>query len=669
MTSDDMKRLSVAIGFKDWGLERLALTLRELVAQTNDLDGEVIVCDYGSCNGDEVESVVKSRGAVYVRTDDPEGDWSRACALNAAFAVSRGEVLVATDADMLFAPGSFEEILSHVEKNHDSFAILQCRDLPQQYDAQALADSEINWSELERRSHLRPRYGMGGMIAFPREAYLAVRGFDERMRVYGGEDIDFATRLRRAGYALHWLNGSTTRMYHVWHPSSRKQSESTAKGKQAVEYNSRILTEDETFIRNLKEWRHKPKDAKPLASIVICTRDRSDYILDSVYSSLAQTCNDIEVIVVDDGSTDDTVARLESIEDPRLTILKQPAKGIAAARNLAAKVTKSDFTVIFDDDDIMLPNRIEDHFKALVAGLDGTYGGWIDFKDTDEWSFTVNSGRVFSQDVIQYAGGVYLHPTLMLRTDLIRRVKYDETFRSGSDFNLASRLLRAGVKLAHSGRILILRRIHEKQVTHSDADYQRSSWATTRALGTFAVSKPQFDFIKTRELREATPVVDASVDPQTLIKNFGPNARVEGRVLLLRLDDAHINRTHRDSVTVVDAVNGSIVAKGMTLVNPKRIECLQLESAGYSVVNATGKVDDYSILLDSVWKDRPSGIEVALFAISPQLLRGSDKALKLSNNKETHFINVFFFEAVDWVALDKLAKECENSIVYSRSLR
>lgn len=489
-------RLSVVIGFRDWGIERLSLSLRNMVPSVTSCGGEVIVCDYASGDEVAVREAVEGSGARVVRVPRASR-WSRSRALNAALSVSQGDTLISTDADMLFTPNAFEEILKCAEANRGAFHVLQCRDLPEQFDAAFFQNSEgIPWDMLEQHSVFRPRYGMGGMIAFPRSAYLQVRGFDERMSVYGGEDIDLAKRLQRLGLTQNWLRSDNARMYHIWHPSSRATAESTPAEKAQVEQNSRILLDDSSYVRNVREWLYPPADSMPMASIVIATHNRAEYLSDSVYSALAQTCSNIEVVVVDDGSTDNTLDVLNSIADSRLRVFERPAAGVAAARNFGTSVARGDWIAIHDDDDIMLPTRIEDHFAALEGGVSGTYGAWIDFKDGDQTDFQLFPGKPYNGIGIRMSGRYLLHGTLTLKRSVMLKVPYDETFRSGSDFNLVTRLAKGGIKLKHTNRIAMFRRLHSGQLTSADGAYQRSSWASTKALGLFGLSQPQYKFVE-----------------------------------------------------------------------------------------------------------------------------------------------------------------------------
>lgn len=472
--------VSVVIGFKDWGIERLLLSVSSLVDSFGELHGEVIVSDYGSNDCPGVKEKVEGLGAryVYTRTD---GVWSRSRALNAGFAVSTGRVLVSTDADMLFSPLSMEVIGRRVLEDPNEALVLQCRDLPAAYGHEGVETVGLDWHEFESSCTFRPRWGMGGMMAVSRDAFLHIRGFDERMEIYGGEDMDFAQRIRWSGRRLSWIEHPDVRMYHMWHPSTRTETDKSPEGAAAIVFNRDIVLNDRSYIRNVTQWTHRPADAELLASVVITTKNRAEYVSESINSVLAQTVRDIEIIVVDDGSDDETPDVVLKFTDPRVRYFRRDSAGIAASRNFAATLSMSKFTVIHDDDDLMFPDRIENHFRALRGGDSGTYGGWIDFNDSDGGLVGSNPGKVFTYENLLYNGRIFAHATLMLETRLIRLVGYDEKLRSGSDFNLAIRLGRLGVSLNHTDRFHLIRRIHDKQVTSVDGSRQKSSARMTLA--------------------------------------------------------------------------------------------------------------------------------------------------------------------------------------------
>ncbi|MEA2060794.1 MAG: glycosyltransferase family A protein [Thermodesulfobacteriota bacterium] len=108
------------------------------------------------------------------------------------------------------------------------------------------------------------------------------------------------------------------------------------------------------------------KNASPLVSVIIPTFNRGWIIAEAVQSVLDQTYQPLEIIVVDDGSTDNTRDVLEPFMD-RIILLKQENKGVSAARNLGIQNTRGEFIAFLDSDDLWLPDKTAcqiDFFKA-----------------------------------------------------------------------------------------------------------------------------------------------------------------------------------------------------------------------------------------------------------------------------------------------------------------
>lgn len=468
-----LKDASIVIGFRDWGLVRLRLAVESILNSAGKYDVEVIISDYGSVDHENNRKLAEELGVEYVFTPRI-GPWSRSRALNAGFAVSSGKLLVSTDADMLFSPLSFERIVEFSERNQNSALFLQCRDLPEQFDEHFVAQNPDEWALFEAKSQLRPRWGMGGMMAIPREGFMAIRGFDERLHTYGGEDLDFAQRARRAGYKTQWLDNDEIRMFHIWHKPTSEAVSKDPEQAAAVKANQDVVYNDKTFVRNYLRWTHRPSDAPVLVSVTISTKNRADLISDTIYSILAQTVQDFEIIVVDDGGEDNLKEVLESFGDPRIHYFWQESKGISAARNLAMDKSSGYFTAVIDDDDLMHPNRLEWHLDAMEAGLSGNVGAFANFdNETAELAMFMSKKPIIETAIEN--GTSPGHGTWFIKTDVLRMYRYDESLTSGVDHNIFIRMLRSGVKLAHTGKPVTLRRMHSRQVSVVDRGNQKGA--------------------------------------------------------------------------------------------------------------------------------------------------------------------------------------------------
>ncbi|HZP41301.1 MAG TPA: glycosyltransferase [Candidatus Binatia bacterium] len=96
----------------------------------------------------------------------------------------------------------------------------------------------------------------------------------------------------------------------------------------------------------------------PDVSVVVPTYNRAAFLAESLGSVLAQEGVALELIVVDDGSTDDTAVVVAGLRDPRIRLLARPHAGIAAARNAGLAAARAPYVAFHDSDDLALPGRL-----------------------------------------------------------------------------------------------------------------------------------------------------------------------------------------------------------------------------------------------------------------------------------------------------------------------
>ncbi len=110
--------------------------------------------------------------------------------------------------------------------------------------------------------------------------------------------------------------------------------------------------------------------AAPKVSVIIPTFNRAHILGRAITSVLGQTDTDLELIVVDDGSSDDTAALIRKFPDPRLRYVQQPRNlGVSAARNRGIAEARGEWLAFLDSDDLWLPQKLERQFAAL-KGVD-----------------------------------------------------------------------------------------------------------------------------------------------------------------------------------------------------------------------------------------------------------------------------------------------------------
>ncbi len=168
--------------------------------------------------------------------------------------------------------------------------------------------------------------------------------------------------------------------------------------------------------------------AQPKVTIVICAYNAGRFLLDSVHSALHQTWGNLEVILVDDGSTDGSTGLIREIRDPRLRILHQQNAGKPAALNLALSHLTGEFYAIQDADDLSYPDRIERQARCLMENPDvaGVFCGFdlligdkrlaprSAAKSVDQCRHDIERLRMPGHD-----------PTAMYRVELVKEFRYD----------------------------------------------------------------------------------------------------------------------------------------------------------------------------------------------------------------------------------------------------
>ncbi|MCC2641904.1 MAG: glycosyltransferase [Nitrospira sp.] len=154
-----------------------------------------------------------------------------------------------------------------------------------------------------------------------------------------------------------------------------------------------------------------------LISIIVPSYNHRRYVGEAVMSALSQTYEDIEVIVVDDGSLDGSPDLIAAIKDSRLTLVRQQNKGAHAAINRGLEMAKGDFVAILNSDDLYHPTRLE---KAITA-----FESDRDLELISSWIHIVNSdGAVIATK----KGWENLHPWPLRRAEA--------GYKKTDDFNL-----------------------------------------------------------------------------------------------------------------------------------------------------------------------------------------------------------------------------------------
>jgi glycosyltransferase involved in cell wall biosynthesis len=184
----------------------------------------------------------------------------------------------------------------------------------------------------------------------------------------------------------------------------------------------------------------------PRVSVIIPTYNRANYIGQAVASALGQTYRDIEVVVVDDGSTDATAEVLGSFMDSRLVRIQQENAGRSRARNVAINAARGEYITFLDSDDYYLPSKIELQVSYLNAnpdvGMVYTSAACID-DDGQSLSHTYRallSGWIYPSIAFFIPHTITL-PTVMVRREVLSTVgPFDENLERFEDTDMWRRV-------------------------------------------------------------------------------------------------------------------------------------------------------------------------------------------------------------------------------------
>jgi len=188
-------------------------------------------------------------------------------------------------------------------------------------------------------------------------------------------------------------------------------------------------------------------------SIIIPTYNKALYIQEAVESALAQTYKNVEIIVVDDGSTDGTTKILESyIETKKITYFYQPNKGHSAARNAGLRMAKGRYIKFLDSDDFLYPQQIEKQIQDIAEDPKA-----ISVTDCTllKLNGKIEIGKIFMPSPQkQYASfiesnKVVIHAVLVPKFWLEQVGGFDETLTCSVDTDLWIRILGCGAYMKH----------------------------------------------------------------------------------------------------------------------------------------------------------------------------------------------------------------------------
>jgi len=302
--------------------------------------------------------------------------------------------------------------------------------------------------------------------------------------------------------------------------------------------------------------------SSPRFTIVIPAFNAARTIGSSIRSVLQQTEQDFEVVVVDDGSTDDTVECARSFAtDPRLRVISQRNKGPSAARNAAAAAARGLYVSMLDADDLWLPEYLEVMGAALDANPDAP------FAYTDAWVLDDGTGRIRRASAMFYqrppgtlpdARSFFLllvernfvYTSVTVRRSILDEVGgYDEDLSTGEDWDLWLRIVGRGTRPVRPAGLLAIHRNHPSSLVNDTQKMTRNVCEVYRRFAEDPAADAEVRTLARRQLDVWTRNLRGLEDPTLLVRlrrlAGAPKRRALSRWLWLRKRPEAVERTLR----------------------------------------------------------------------------------------------------------------------------
>jgi glycosyltransferase involved in cell wall biosynthesis len=230
----------------------------------------------------------------------------------------------------------------------------------------------------------------------------------------------------------------------------------------------------------------------PRVSVVMPVRNASASVAAAVRSIQAQTFQDWELLVVDDGSTDDSTERVQALtqDDARVRLLRQPARGIVAALEAGLAVARGECIARMDADDVCLPERLSEQVAYLEGHAEtGVVGSLVEFGGSPahsqgyalhvQWLNSVETSDEIALN--RFIESPLAHPSVLFRRELLAVHGGSREGPFPEDYELWLRWMDAGVRVAKVPRVLVVWHDAPTRLSRLDPRYSAEAFFALKA--------------------------------------------------------------------------------------------------------------------------------------------------------------------------------------------
>ncbi len=232
--------------------------------------------------------------------------------------------------------------------------------------------------------------------------------------------------------------------------------------------------------RAIFEVQRKLEMCNPVVSVILPVHNGEKHIAEAIGSILSQSWTDFELLVIDDGSTDNTVELVTSFDDKRIRLLQLGRNyGLIHVLNLGVQESKGEFIARMDSDDVSLPDRLRCQIDFLRRNPEcGVCGSWAICIDKEGRPLG-EMKRVTQHDSIHaelYFNCPMIHPSIMGRAWCFKAHPYRTNAKYFEDYALWIDMVEGGVILRNIPIALLKYRSHEGSVSKSKIEEQRAGF-------------------------------------------------------------------------------------------------------------------------------------------------------------------------------------------------
>lgn len=211
---------------------------------------------------------------------------------------------------------------------------------------------------------------------------------------------------------------------------------------------------------------------KPKISIVTPTFNQGQYIEQTIHSVLDQNCPNLEYIIIDGGSTDDTLAIIKKYEKHLKYWVSEPDKGQANAINRGLEHCTGEIFNWLNSDDYLADGALKNIAKAFSSSDADAVAGQTIYFEKDKFEQPVQLSGLNAKDLLLWKRSVnFIQPGLWMRRELIQRCGgLDEHFQYAFDWDLVIRYLHLFPKIHYLEEPLVYFRLHEDSKTVSSLE-------------------------------------------------------------------------------------------------------------------------------------------------------------------------------------------------------